>query len=230
MSYFTGKPKDSRQSARDSIVGLRSQLLVLDKREEFLQKKIDEELKKAKTNATANKRRESRREMEGVVGRPPALGCEPHADPFLPRRNLALPDRYVSHARFSVALAALRQKQAYEGELNRIAGTRLTLEAQVNAIETANLNAETMVAMKKGADALKGIHGSLYVLFSSPLSCRSRSSSGELTCNDIPRDLFLAISTRSMRRWNPFGNRWTSRTRSRTRSATPSTWASRWTT
>ena len=60
-----------------------------------------------------------------------------------------------------VALAALRQKQAYEGELNRIAGTRLTLEAQVNAIETANLNAETMVAMKKGADALKGIHGNL---------------------------------------------------------------------
>jgi hypothetical protein len=56
MSYFTGKPKDSRQSARDSIVGLRSQLLVLDKREEFLQKKIEEELKKAKTNATANKR------------------------------------------------------------------------------------------------------------------------------------------------------------------------------
>ncbi|KAG7580043.1 hypothetical protein FFLO_00014 [Filobasidium floriforme] len=118
MSYFTGKPKDSRQSARDSIVGLRSQLLVLDKREEFLQKKIEEELKKAKTNATANKR---------------------------------------------LALAALRQKQAYEGELNRIAGTRLTLEAQVNAIETANLNAETMVAMKKGADALKGIHGSLNI-------------------------------------------------------------------
>jgi hypothetical protein len=30
-----------------------------------------------------------------------------------------------------VAMAALRQKQAFEGELNRIAGTRLTLEAQV---------------------------------------------------------------------------------------------------
>lgn len=28
-------------------------------------------------------------------------------------------------------MAALRQKQAFEGELNRIAGTRLTLEAQV---------------------------------------------------------------------------------------------------
>lgn len=64
----------------------------------------------------------------------------------------------------AVALAALRQKQAYESELGRIAGTRLTLEHQVNAIETANLNAETMVAMKKGSEALKGIHGSLCVI------------------------------------------------------------------
>ncbi|KAI5453951.1 ESCRT-III subunit protein snf7 [Naganishia albida] len=117
MSYFTGR-KDNRQSARDSIVSLRQQLLTLDKREEFLQKKIEEELKKAKANATSNKK---------------------------------------------LAMAALRQKQAFEGELNRIAGTRLTLEAQVNAIETANLNAETMIAMKKGAEALKGIHGNMKI-------------------------------------------------------------------
>ena len=64
----------------------------------------------------------------------------------------------------SVATAALRQKKAHENELDRIAGTRLTLETQVNAIESANLNAETMLAMKKGADALKGIHSSLCVL------------------------------------------------------------------
>jgi len=62
-----------------------------------------------------------------------------------------------------LALAALRQKKAHENELDRIAGTRLTLETQVNAIESANLNAETMLAMKKGADALKGIHSSLKV-------------------------------------------------------------------
>ncbi|KAK4684905.1 charged multivesicular body protein 4A/B, partial [Tremellales sp. Uapishka_1] len=117
MSYFTGR-KDSRESARDAIVGLRQQLLMLEKKEEHLQKKIDEELKKARANATSNKR---------------------------------------------LATAALRQKKAHENELDRIAGTRLTLETQVNAIESANLNAETMVAMKKGADALKGIHGSLKV-------------------------------------------------------------------
>lgn len=86
---------------------------------------------------------------------------------FLPRsiNPFALPKYWnpSSHSSPTVALAALRQKQAYEAELSRIAGTRLTLEAQVNAIETANLNAETMVAMKKGAEALKGIHGSLCV-------------------------------------------------------------------
>lgn len=39
----------------------------------------------------------------------------------------------------------------------------MTLETQVNAIESANMNLETMTAMRKGADALKTIHGSLYV-------------------------------------------------------------------
>jgi hypothetical protein len=62
-------------------------------------------------------------------------------------------------------MAALRQKKAHEDELLRLSGTRATLETQVNAIESANLNAETMLAMKKGAEALKGIHSNLYVLF-----------------------------------------------------------------
>lgn len=33
--------------------------------------------------------------------------------------------------------------------------------SQVNAIESANMNKETLEAMKKGADVLKGIHGKL---------------------------------------------------------------------
>lgn len=63
----------------------------------------------------------------------------------------------------TVAKAALRQKKAYENELDRIAGTRMTLETQVNAIESANMNLETMTAMRKGADALRNIHGSLNI-------------------------------------------------------------------
>jgi hypothetical protein len=61
-----------------------------------------------------------------------------------------------------VATAALRRKKASEAELDRLAGTRLQLETQVNTLESANLNAETMAALKKGSDALKVIHGNLY--------------------------------------------------------------------
>jgi charged multivesicular body protein 4 len=63
-----------------------------------------------------------------------------------------------------VATAALKRKKASEAELDRLAGTRLQLEMQVNTLESANLNAETMAAMKKASDALKVIHGGLSVI------------------------------------------------------------------
>jgi len=117
MSYFGGR-KDPKATTREAIVTLRQQLQMLEKKEDYLLKKIDDEQKKAKTNAISNK---------------PA------------------------------ALAALRRKKQFETELDRLGGTRLTLETQVNAIESANINANTMEAMKKGADALKVIHGSLSI-------------------------------------------------------------------
>jgi len=46
-----------------------------------------------------------------------------------------------------------------EQELDRLSGTRLQIEMQVSTLEAANFNVETMAAMKKGADALKVIHG-----------------------------------------------------------------------
>ncbi|KAG9009844.1 ESCRT-III subunit protein snf7 [Tulasnella sp. JGI-2019a] len=117
MSYFGGR-KDPKSTTREAIVTLRQQLQMLEKKEDYLMKKIDEETKKAKTNAISNK---------------PA------------------------------ALAALRRKKQFETELDRLGGTRLTLETQVNAIENANINSTTMEAMKRGADALKVIHGSLSI-------------------------------------------------------------------
>ncbi|KAK0191064.1 Snf7-domain-containing protein [Armillaria mellea] len=117
MSYF-GTRRDPKQSARDAIVTLRQQLQMIEKKEEYLQKKIDEDLKKAKANAVSNK---------------------------------------------PVATQALKRKKASELELDRLAGTRLQLEMQVNTLESANLNAETMAAMKKAADALKVIHGNMNV-------------------------------------------------------------------
>lgn len=77
-----------------------------------------------------------------------------------------------------VATAALRRKKMHETELNKLSGTRLQLELQVNTLESANLNAETMAAMKKGSDALKVIHNGMCVAPRlSPWSCRSRADS-----------------------------------------------------
>ncbi|KAG1892528.1 Snf7-domain-containing protein [Suillus subluteus] len=115
MSYFGGR-RDTKQGARDAIVGLRQQLQMIEKKEEHLQKKIDEELKKAKANAVSNK---------------------------------------------AVATQALRRKKASESEMDRLAGQRLQLELQINTLESANLNAETMAAMKKASDVLASIHGNM---------------------------------------------------------------------
>lgn len=54
MSFFGGR-RDSKQVAREAIVTMRQQLQMIEKKEDFLQKKIDEELKKAKANAVSNK-------------------------------------------------------------------------------------------------------------------------------------------------------------------------------
>jgi charged multivesicular body protein 4A/B len=54
MSYF-GARQDPKASARDAIVTLRQQLLMIEKKEEHLQNKIAAEIKKAKENAVSNK-------------------------------------------------------------------------------------------------------------------------------------------------------------------------------
>ncbi|KAH0839993.1 Snf7-domain-containing protein [Lanmaoa asiatica] len=113
MSFFGGR-RDSKQGARDAIVSLRQQLQMIEKKEDHLQKKIDEELKKAKANAVSNK---------------------------------------------AVATQALRRKKQSEAEMERLNGQRLQLEQQINTLESANLNLETMQAMKKASDVLEQIHG-----------------------------------------------------------------------
>lgn len=56
LSYITGRGTASKDSTREAIVNLREHLLMLDKKEEHLSKKIEDELRKAKANATTNPR------------------------------------------------------------------------------------------------------------------------------------------------------------------------------
>ncbi|KAJ7638767.1 vacuolar-sorting protein SNF7 [Roridomyces roridus] len=116
MSYF-GR-RDTKQSARDAIVGLRQQLQMIEKKEEHLQKKIEQDLKIAKANAVSNK---------------------------------------------ALATSALKKKRANETQLEQLRGQQMQLEMQVNTLENANLNAETMSAMKKAADVLQQIHSGMSV-------------------------------------------------------------------
>ncbi|KAK9248015.1 Snf7-domain-containing protein [Lipomyces tetrasporus] len=62
-----------------------------------------------------------------------------------------------------VAKNALKRKKMFESELERVQGQIATLEAQSNAIESANINFETMKVMQSGAKAMKQIHGNMNI-------------------------------------------------------------------
>lgn len=59
----------------------------------------------------------------------------------------------------ALAKNALKRKKGYEANLMKIENQIDSLETQLTAIESANLNLETMKAMKQGASAMKQIHG-----------------------------------------------------------------------
>lgn len=118
MEYLFGWKRDAGKATRDAIVTLRQQLQMIEKKEEYLQRKIEEDVNKAKANVVSNK---------------------------------------------ALAMRALQRKKGSEAELDRLGGTRLQLEQQINTLESANLNVETMQVMRKAADALSVIHNKMTV-------------------------------------------------------------------
>jgi len=89
---------------------------MLDKKEEYLGKKIDDELRKAKANATTNPR-----------------GISPFS-PFsdFPRGGGRWFKLTILARVTIVAKQALRQKKVYEQELESISGRKMTLTTQVS--------------------------------------------------------------------------------------------------
>ncbi|KAJ2902708.1 hypothetical protein MKZ38_000218 [Zalerion maritima] len=61
----------------------------------------------------------------------------------------------------NAAKAALRRRKGHEQRLEQTMSQILTLEQQVNAIESANINRETLAAMERAGKAMKGIHQNL---------------------------------------------------------------------
>jgi hypothetical protein len=75
----------------------------------------------------------------------------------------------------------------HEGDLDKLSGVRLQLEVQINTLESANINANTLDVMRRGANALKDIHNGLYVHPPSP----SPPSPGIFVNTDRRRNFFL---------------------------------------
>ncbi|KAL2130502.1 hypothetical protein VTI74DRAFT_6326 [Chaetomium olivicolor] len=61
----------------------------------------------------------------------------------------------------TAAKAALRRKKIHEHNLEQTLNQIGTIEQQMNAIETANINQETFLAMERAGKAMKEIHGKL---------------------------------------------------------------------
>lgn len=61
----------------------------------------------------------------------------------------------------SAALLSLKRRRLYEQQLEHTRGARFNLETQIIAIENANINLETLGAMRSGSAAMRSIHGSM---------------------------------------------------------------------
>ena len=61
----------------------------------------------------------------------------------------------------TAAKQALRRKKVAESTLETTLGQITTLEQQIDAIESANINRETLAAMQAAREAMGKIHGKL---------------------------------------------------------------------
>jgi len=117
--WFGGQSAQKRKDTpKNAILGLRSQLEMLQKREKHLQNQIDEQDAIARKNVSSNK---------------------------------------------NAARAALRRKKQHEHTQEQTTAQISTLEQQIYSIEAANINRETLEAMKKAGEAMQQIHGKLNI-------------------------------------------------------------------
>ncbi|KAK4041800.1 Snf7-domain-containing protein [Parachaetomium inaequale] len=111
-----GAAQKRKDTPKNVILDLRTQLEMLQKREVHLTRQIEEQEQIARKNVNTNK---------------------------------------------TTAKAALRRKKIHEHNLEQTLNHIGTIEQQVNAIESANINQETFMAMQRAGDAMKTIHGKL---------------------------------------------------------------------
>jgi len=117
-SLWGGSAAKKKDSTKNAILGLRSTLEMLSKREKHLQNQMDEQDTIARKHVNSNK---------------------------------------------SLAKAALRRKKAFEHQLEQTSAQMMTVEREIGSIESANINKETLDAMRNASKAIQNIHGGLTV-------------------------------------------------------------------
>ncbi|KAJ7150371.1 vacuolar-sorting protein SNF7 [Mycena filopes] len=63
-----------------------------------------------------------------------------------------------------LATAALKRKRTCETQLEALRGQQMQLQAQLDALESASFNAETVAAMKKAVEVMRQIQGGMSVI------------------------------------------------------------------
>ncbi|KAI9715545.1 MAG: ESCRT-III subunit protein snf7 [Chrysothrix sp. TS-e1954] len=117
-AWFGGASTKKKEAPKNAILGLRSTMDMLSKREKHLMNQMDEQDAIARKNVNTNK---------------------------------------------TAAKAALRRKKGLEHTLTQVSDHMLTVERQISSIESANINKETMDAMKNASVAMKHIHNGLTI-------------------------------------------------------------------
>lgn len=176
-SWFGGSGGQKRKDApKKAILDLRQQLDMLQKRERHLENQMAKQDEIARDNISTNKTGMYIYPAEGVLagGKEKEMGCFFWANIIV---GVGCGDL--------VARNALKRKKQHEHSLEQTNGQINMLEQQIYSIESANINQETLLAMKNASAAMKQIHGkmtmedvdvTMCVLFPPSLSVRSHFS------------------------------------------------------
>ena len=129
--FGSGKKGEGGPSPQVAIQKLRDTEEMLNKKSDYLEKKIQEQTALAKKHGMKNKKGRSAAPPNSV-----GVTC------FL----------------FTAALAALARKKRLEKQLQQIDGTLSTVEFQREAVENAHTNTEVLKNMGYAAKAMKAAH------------------------------------------------------------------------
>lgn len=103
---------------------------------------------------------------------------------------------FLTKGNKSMAKNSLKKKKIFEAQLIKLEGQRDSLEQQLFSIESANLNLETMRAMKQGAKAMKGMHNGLDIdkVDETMDEIREQVELGEEISDAISRPMYTGVN------------------------------------